>query len=77
MDQNGHMKTWENKTHKLKQEHQKQRTTEFSAQLLPTSTAFLQYLDLDHHLQTQMRKPRKHSKVKSYFVFKLVATSKT
>ena len=43
----------------------KQRTTELNAEVLPTSTFFLQFLDLDHHLQTRMRKPIRQTFIKS------------
>lgn len=62
---------------KVQRKHWKQRTTEISAQLLPTSIALLQYLDLDHHPQIQMRKPTKHSKIEHNWFWNKGEKSKT
>jgi hypothetical protein len=55
------------KKEKKKKTNQKQRTTEFSPQLLPTSISLLQFLDWDPHLQTQRRRPIKKEIISKYY----------
>ena len=45
-------------------------TSEVSAQVLPTSTFLLQFLDLDHRPQKQKRKPKQsHKKNLTFFLW--------